>query len=698
MMNLSDSLKQTIRDIHKRIGQNLSHYQVRPQQNYLVAEIAKTLSGEYDKQNRLCVIEAGTGTGKSLAYCLGAIPLAMKHKLTVVISTATVALQEQLFNKDLPFFAKHSGLDVSFDIAKGRQRYVCASKLADFAATAADQDNQRGMFDSPPSTKTIELLKRLYKAYASGKWDGDKDSWPSVIPDDVWRHVASDKHSCLRSLEEHRNCPFHLARDRIEGLDVLIVNHALLLADLELGGGKILTEPGKSVYLLDEVHHLPQITRDFASAQVTTFGAKEWLDKLPALSQSLAKTLTRSAAIGINLKVLDLVDDIGKDLSEVFVHLQQNHQILFKEEQLKRFENGELPADLKLKAQAIGPATGQLLAQINKYQEILKNELSEGDISPSVGEPLMSDLGFFIHRLENLHKLWREWSYERSEKAPPSARWIEVIKTQGKQQFDYLLASSPIEIGFFLQEKLWHECAGAILCSATLTALGKFDFFRKQVGLKANDGTRYLKVDSPFDYRNQAQLHVPKLTCEPSAPKYTDELIKVLPGLLEGINASLVLFSSYWQMEAVADKLKAKYGDKLLVQGQAARQLIIEQHKAAIDKGKVSIIFGTQSFSEGLDLPGDYLTNVIITKIPFAVPTSPVEEAHAEYIKAKGGNPFLELSIPQASKKLVQAVGRLLRNEKDSGRVVILDRRLVSKRYGQSMLDALPPFKRIIEY
>jgi ATP-dependent DNA helicase DinG len=155
-------------------------------------------------------------------------------------------------------------------------------------------------------------------------------------------------------------------------------------------------------------------------------------------------------------------------------------------------------------------------------------------------------------------------------------------------------------------------------------------------------------------------------------------------------------------MEAVAEKvapqLAKQFGITLLMQGKASRQKIIDSHKATIDKDLPSVIFGSQSFSEGLDLPGKDLTNVIITKIPFAVPTSPVEEAHAEYIKARGGNAFMELSIPQASKKLVQACGRLLRNEKDTGRVVILDRRLVNKRYGKAMLDALPPFKRVIEY
>lgn len=697
-MTLTDELKQNIRDIHKHIGQNLENYKVRPQQNLLVAEIAKTLAGEYAKDKRLCVIEAGTGTGKSLAYCLGAIPLAKKFKRKVIISTATVALQEQLFDKDLPFFAKYSKLDLSFDIVKGRQRYACATKLALFADTDSNKEDSAGLFDSPPSSKAMTLLKRLYKAYASGKWDGDKDSWPTAIPDITWRYVVGDKHSCIRSLEDHRKCPFHQARERINELDVLIVNHALLLADLELGGGKILSEPDESIYLLDEVHHLPQITRDFASAQVTTKGAKEWLDKLPKLSESLTRTLTSSKGIGINLKVLDLVDDIGKALSETYIHLQQNHHTLFGNEQSIRFENGELPEFLQTKAFDLGPWTRELAKQLNRYQEILKTELTEGDLSISLGEPLLADLGFFIHRVENLSKLWQEWAYEKSEKAAPSARWIEAVKPTGKIQHDYLLATSPIEVGFFLKDKLWDNCSGAIMCSATLTALGKFDFFRRQAGLSANDGTKYLKVDSPFDYGNKAQLHVPKVRCEPSAEQFTDELVNILPGFLEDIDSSLVLFSSYWQMEAVAEAIESRTKLSLKVQGRDSRQVIIQKHKADIDANKPSVIFGTQSFSEGLDLPGNYLTNVIITKIPFAVPTSPVEEAHSEYIKAKGGNPFLELSVPEASKKLVQAVGRLLRNENDTGRVVILDRRLVSKRYGKTMLDTLPPFKRLIEY
>jgi ATP-dependent DNA helicase DinG len=692
---LSDQIKQKIRTIHKNLGKNLPNYQPRQQQNYLVAEIAKTLSGEYDRQKRICVIEAGTGTGKSLAYCLGVIPLAMAQNNKVVISTATVALQEQLTVKDLPFFAKFSELDFSFDIIKGRQRYACLNKLALFGHENSDDQDFQQLLMTPPSELSKKLLHKLFKAYQNKKWDGDKDSWPSVIPEQTWKHIVSDKHSCSRSMQDHRRCPFHQARDKIAELDVLIVNHSLLLADLELGGGKILSPPDKSVYIIDEGHHLPQVTRDFAAAQATTKGAKEWLDKLPKVADKLNKILTTSKAIGINLKIHDAIDDTGKSLAAAYIWLQQNHESLFKNGDRLRFENGELPDTLLRFAEDLAPSSNKILKALNKFQELLKEEVSEGDLKPAIAEPLFAELGFFINRVENLNKLWHQWCHVKSSKAAPSARWIEVIKN--KQQTDYLLATSPIEVGFFLADKLWGECAGAVVCSATLTALNKFDFFRHQVGLEKDDGSQYIKVDSPFDYPNNAQLHLPAIKNEPSVPEFTDELIQKIPGLIEGFDATLVLFSSYWQMEAVATAIEEEHKLKMLVQGQSSRQVIIDSHKKAIDKNEPSVIFGTQSFSEGLDLPGKYLTNVIITKLPFAVPTSPVEEAHAEYIKLKGGNAFMELTIPQASKKLVQACGRLLRNENDTGRVVILDKRLTTKRYGKSLLDALPPFKRIID-
>lgn len=694
---LSDKLKKRIRSIHKAIGANLPHYQPRQQQNYLVAEIAKTLSGEYDKDNRLCIIEAGTGTGKSLAYCLGSIALAMSHDKKVVISTATVALQEQLLDKDLPFFAKHSELEFSFDIIKGRQRYACATKLAQFIEEADVQMDFAQLLMQPPTNEAKTLLNTLAKAYNNKTWDGDRDSWSTVIPNDMWQHIVSDKHSCSRGSAEHRHCPFQLAREKIDMLDVMIVNHALLLADLDLGGGKIISAPEDSIYIIDEGHHLPKITRDFSSAQATVKGAKEWLDKLPKLVTQFSNTLVTSKAIGINVKTLDAIGECSEDLGKVYQWLDANHQNLFKENLILRFENGELPAELVMHAENLAPATDKLLKNLQKLQEFLKEEVAEEVTSNSIADPLFTEMGFFLNRSENLNKLWQQLSYIKSEKAAPNARWIEVIR-QKNNTFDYLIATSPLEVGFVLADKLWSQCAGAVVCSATLTALNKFDFFRHQAGLSKGDGTQYIQVPSPFNYQENANLVMPTLRCEPTDKAFTEELIRVIPGLLKDQMSSLVLFSSYWQMEKVASAIRDEHDLTLLVQGEKSRQVIINNHQKQIDKNHNSIIFGTQSFSEGLDLPGDYLTNLIITKIPFAVPTSPVEEAHAEYIKLKGGNAFMELSIPDASKKLVQACGRLIRKENDIGRVVILDRRLLTKRYGKAMLDALPPFKRTIEY
>ena len=228
-------------------------------------------------------------------------------------------------------------------------------------------------------------------------------------------------------------------------------------------------------------------------------------------------------------------------------------------------------------------------------------------------------------------------------------------------------------------------------------ALNSFEHFRKQVGLSINDGSQYQNVASPFDYPNKAQLLLPKMQYEPSDLQFTDELIDRLPKYLKQGKASLVLFSSYWQMEKVADALRDKHKLAILVQGEHSRQHIIKSHKKNCDDDKVSIIFGTQSFSEGLDLPGKYLTNLIITKLPFSVPTSPVEEAQAEFITTRGGNPFMSMSVPETSKKLIQASGRLLRNEKDEGIITLMDKRVITKRYGKQILDSLPPFKRLIE-
>ncbi len=709
---LSDKLKQAIRQAYKAIGENLTHFNPRKQQTLLIAEIAKTLAGEYDKDRKIITIEAGTGTGKSLAYCLGAIPLALSRDKKVCISTATVALQEQLVDKDLPFLKKYAGLNFDFTLVKGRQRYVCRQKLTQAVTTGSGSEpTQVGFtFAEKPDAKDIRTLNSMHKALLDGSWLGDIDSWETHLPHHIWQQVQSDKHSCLKNLSEHTHCPFHKARETMDQAHVLVINHSLLLADLELGGGRILSSPEDTIYIIDEAHHLPKVARDFSSASITLKASIEWLTKLRDTGDKMAKLIKSRNAISPALKLGDDCQDLLIEMQKVLNFVEANANVYFLQEestqgsnfnkktksdsQVYRFENGIIPQTLKNWAEDLQNLSKKSLANLNKLYSGLIEAVKDGDTQMYLAEPLLAEAGFMIQRLENLQSLWFMYAKTDSDKGAPTARWLEKVSNK---RLDYLLSASPIEVGFTLENMLWSQCEGAVLCSATLRALNSFDHFRFQVGLKNNDGSQYQQVDSPFDYQNNSQLVIANMENEASAQEFTDEVIAKLPRYLEQGSASLVLFSSYWQMNKVAEVLRDNSDIVILVQGELSRQKIIEQHKKRCDDNKVSIIFGTQSFSEGLDLPGDYLNNLIITKLPFSVPTSPVEQAQAEYVTAKGGNPFMTLSVPDTSKKLVQACGRLLRNEMDEGVITLLDKRVVTKRYGKQLLDSLPPFKRVFE-
>ncbi|MCL1046175.1 ATP-dependent DNA helicase DinG [Shewanella electrodiphila] len=690
---LTDHIKTQIRTIYKDIATAMPNFRSRREQNYMVAEISKTLAGDYDKHRRIMVCEAGTGIGKSLSYILGTIPLALASKKKVCIATATVALQEQLLHKDLPFFLQQSGVDFKFGLVKGRQRYVCLAKLA--AMIGPEDTSQLAMWQTKPDQSQIDLLKVLHQDFQAGKWNGEIDTLEQPLPDFLWQQICCDKHSCHRQMSSHHNCPFHKAREDVETWDVLIVNHSLLFADLELGGGVILPEPEDMFYVIDEAHHLPTVARDFSSAQATLRGASDWLEKASKTCSKLQNQLKTTHIIAPVQAMLDHIGDLVTQLNQVAHFCDTQPKLFANPETRLRFENGKLPESLLIQAENLATTSNLAVKQFNKIQSVLSEAIKDGELPKHQSEAVLSEAGFILQRLENLSKLWKMLAKEDSKKGAPMARWAELIT--GKQQ-DYLFCASPIEVGFMLEHMLWQKAAGVVLCSATLRALNNFNHFAHQVGLSLDDGSRFLALLSPFDYENNATLFIPQMNNEPTEDAYTDELAEQIIALVEDEMATLVLFASYWQMEKVTDQVSGKIPkEQLFVQGTMPRQQILQQHKQRCDEGKPSIIFGTGSFSEGLDLPGDYLTNLIVTKLPFAVPTSPVEQAHAEYIKSKGGNPFLQLTIPDASRKLIQSCGRLLRKEDDYGRVTILDRRLITKRYGKSLLDALPPFRKVIE-
>jgi len=688
---LSAKTKKEIKTCYQNLKDSMDTFIPRRGQNFLIAEIAKTLGGEYDKERRILVAEAGTGIGKSLAYLIGAIPYAQANNKKIVISTATVALQEQLLAKDLPLFYRIYQKPLKFMLAKGRQRYCCAERLAD---ACSDAPSQLSLFNEKPHASDKTLLDNLYKALSSGKWDGDRDNWPQMIPDRVWRTIASDKHTCKMSFPAHRNCPFQVSRGDLREADVIIANHSLLLADLELGGGVILPDPEDTIYLIDEAHHLSRIARDFSAVSASVKGVLSWIEVVKQSATKLGRLAQTGRAFIFVETVSENIDFLINDFKEL---LHTFNSLSFNDDKVLRFENGKLPDWLQKKATTYREVTKKLSVAYQKLFELVEDRILENPSLTNKTAPVMAEAGFFLPRIEKLEKAWALMATENKPKGAPLARWIE--KTTFGESDDYQINTSPIEIGFRLDQLLWSRAFASVLVSATLKALNSFDYFCREIGLSTHDNTQFLTITSPFDYAQQAKLIIPPISLEPSAKAFTEELIKLIPTYLEDQSSSLVLFSSYWQMNRVAENLSALFKEKgwhLLLQRQKPRQELLKEHADNCEKGQPSVLFGTGSFSEGLDLPGKLLENVIITKIPFAVPTSPIEAAHAEYIESKGGNPFMQISVPNASKKLIQSVGRLLRKETDVGRIVILDKRLITKRYGKALLDALPPFTQEI--
>ncbi|MBT6056974.1 MAG: ATP-dependent DNA helicase DinG, partial [Gammaproteobacteria bacterium] len=302
-------------------------------------------------------------------------------------------------------------------------------------------------------------------------------------------------------------------------------------------------------------------------------------------------------------------------------------------------------------------------------------------------------IGTQCKRAAGAQELWLSFAANDPEGQAPSARWLS--KTDNENYSDISLSSSPVLAAENLQERLWQSCAGAVLTSATLSALGQFDMLKMRAGLPEH--TNYLSIASPFDYASSASLVVPRMNCEPSnGERHTELIVKAIPKLIDKNGAALMLFSSRRQMQDVLQRLPNEWYELILCQDDYQKSQLLKYHRQRIDKGEGSIIFGLSSFAEGVDLPGKYCTHVLIAKIPFAVPNDPIELTLSEWIEQKGMNPFMTLAVPDAAFKLVQASGRLLRNEKDTGKITLFDERIVSKRYGKAILDSMPPYKREI--
>ena len=714
---LTDLEKNAIRDHYQNIGKNLPGFRPRASQREMIAAIAnafsRTLTREEGEEapkregESIAVIEGPTGVGKSLAYLLAGGIMAQTRGKRLIVSSATVALQEQLVDRDLPFLVEKSGLELTFALAKGRGRYLCPYKLYQLTQNNAQQnllgfEAPEVLWDSKPKPEELNLLRDIADEFSARRFNGDRDAWPEKIDDAIWLKVTNDRHGCLKSACPNRpECPFYLARDVLETVDVVVANHDLLLADISMGGGVILPAPENSFYCIDEAHHLPKKALSRFAAEHSWNIAVWMLEKLPQLTGKIA-ALTDKAELA------NLADEAATSLLDSLhewqFHLAEEPSLSLGSSENDRrkhneptwlWEDGKIPEGLETTVSNTAIAARSLLKHVIGLNDALSAARREKEQDGALLDRLTSEFGLFIARIEQISAVWDLLSTVPIEGEEPLAKWIT---RRADDKNDYIFNASPISSASHLANSLWRRAAGAVLTSATLQSLGSFNLILRQTGLLWLPETTTLALESPFNFDTQGELYIPPVHASPKDPDaHTAAIVEWLPKLVSPVEAigTLVLFSSRKQMQDVALRLPDEYLPLLLVQGELPKAILLQRHHQAIAEGKASIIFGLDSFAEGLDLPGPACVQVIIAKLPFAMPDNPIEKTQNRWIEQRGGNPFIEITVPEASIKLIQAVGRLIRTEQDYGRVTILDNRVKTQRYGQQLLACLPPFKRI---
>ena len=706
MTEISDPLKHSIQALYRDF---LESKDLRPRlgQKQMIAEVARILAGIGDGDGPpIGFIEAGTGTGKTLAYLVGALPHSMEREMPLVISTATVSLQSQLIEKDIPELIESTGLMVSFALAKGRRRYLCPIRLETSLETIT-----QGHVIYPDELSLVlesddrDVVSDLSKAWAQGEWGGDMDRIPQPISDSVGVAITTDHRRCQgRSCRCFKVCPYFSERDSWMDADILVINHDLLMSDLKLGGGVILPPLERIVLVIDEAHQLARIASDQFTAQcriAQSLGSIKTIERvattLKGLLPSDHRLLNDLERLGEPLEGFGhILADWGKACLERLVELPDS-KFTFQQggSRFRLSLSDKFPANTEeFESLTI------TLSRIQKIRDWLKSLVSKGDqelIPETDAELLSQQISIALGRLESIPDLIHSYSVDALQTG--DARWLRI-----GQDVRYGTPDDPTDLEFWvspmgpakaLSDALWGRIGACILTSATLANQGKFDIPAGTLGLPVSSG---LIVDGAFHYPSQGRLVVPSFAGDPRDDRaHAERIAEYLTARVNQGTGILVLFTSWRLCFQVEELLDQSVRDVTLVQGQKPLSITLADHEARRANGQTSIIFGLQSMAEGLDLPGDLANEVVITRLPFHPPDDPREATYAEYLRNHGRDAFTELSLPAAAIRLRQAVGRLIRSETDTGQVTILDRRLVHTRWGQSLLGELPAFEFIEE-
>ena len=619
----------------------LGGYEHRPQQQAMAEQVAAAL-----QQGHPLVIEAGTGTGKTLAYL---VPAALSGR-KVVVSTATKTLQEQLANKDIPAL-KALGIDVKAAFMKGRQNYLCLLRKEQFEAAPE--------FAAPAD----EALYRDVQAWALETTSGDRAELELPESFAPWREISSTAETCIGQKCPHYDpCFVFKMRKEAQSADLVVVNHHLFFADLAIRtssagdfGGEVI--PRYEAVILDEAHAAPDIATDYFGAQVSTYRVED-------LCRDALRTLSTRAEMPLSAG--DAVRRVAAAGAQFFLALTQA---------FPGHGDGRWPLD----STTLLPARGALDA-LEDALASLGRELAAGSADAEIAalERRARDVALAL----------------ASVAAADDPAFVYWAERRGRGTF---LHAAPIDVAKELAARLYDKVSAVVFTSATLAAGGSLDYFKRRVGLADEDGDLYpvreAILASPFDYAEQAALYLPPGLPEPADPRFVvaaAEEIRRLVEISEG--RAFALFTSHKNMRECHDLLKDRLPWPTLLQGALPKAALLREFKS-----RPSVLFATQSFWEGVDVPGDALSMVIIDKLPFASPGDPLVAARVARISAAGGDPFGSYQVPAAALALKQGFGRLIRSRQDRGIVAILDRRIVKKGYGRTFLASLPPCPRFSE-